>query len=449
MEIGLKSYHMKTIKLLRYIFLLTCSYSFAQFGIGTATTNASAQLEVVATNKGVLIPQIALSSDTDTTTITSGNIESLLVYNTNASSGLSLGYYYWSNAKWNKITVLEDKTTVSNTLTSTSTTEALAANQGKVLEDSKAAKTNVLELDNTATYAPSTDYEPATKKYVDDTNIIVENILTSTNIANALSANQGKVLQDNKLDKTLIDGTFFIGDGTGNAVSQTISSDATITNMGVLTIADDAVDGTDISLASEAAGDVMFNNGTDWVRLAKGTANQYLQMNATATAPEWVTPVSKRIGEFVYAKTGKTEVEGYLAVSPGTISNGAVSYPLWAAQYPEFVSGNDIVFPTDVAGMFLRNNGGNAAAEGSFQNYRTARPTTSAFGTSTNGNHFHSISVHDNDGGSSAADGGGRADGYPNTSSAGNHTHTISSGGDIETNPINRAYQLYTIVDTY
>jgi parallel beta-helix repeat protein len=37
------------------------------------------------------------------------------------------------------------------------------------------------------------------------------------------------------------------------------------------------------------AGDVMYHNGTNWVRLAKGTANQRLKMNAGATAPEWDT----------------------------------------------------------------------------------------------------------------------------------------------------------------
>ena len=34
--------------------------------------------------------------------------------------------------------------------------------------DDKADKSNVLELDNTTTFTPTSDYEPATKKYVDD-----------------------------------------------------------------------------------------------------------------------------------------------------------------------------------------------------------------------------------------------------------------------------------------
>jgi hypothetical protein len=38
-----------------------------------------------------------------------------------------------------------------------------------------------------------------------------------------------------------------------------------------------------------AAGDIFYYNGTQVVRLAKGSAAQTLKMNAGATAPEWVT----------------------------------------------------------------------------------------------------------------------------------------------------------------
>ena len=53
-------------------------------------------------------------------------------------------------------------------------------------------------------------------------------------------------------------------------------------------LAVNSVDGTKIAMGSDAAGDIMYHNGTDWVRLAKGTAGQTLKMNAGATAPEWV-----------------------------------------------------------------------------------------------------------------------------------------------------------------
>ena len=53
-------------------------------------------------------------------------------------------------------------------------------------------------------------------------------------------------------------------------------------------IADNNVTGAKIAMGSDAAGDVLYYNGTDYVRLAKGTATQVLAMNSGATAPEWV-----------------------------------------------------------------------------------------------------------------------------------------------------------------
>lgn len=50
------------------------------------------------------------------------------------------------------------------------------------------------------------------------------------------------------------------------------------------------VSGDEIELASEATGDIMYFDGTDWVVLAIGAASQELRVNAGATAPEWVTP---------------------------------------------------------------------------------------------------------------------------------------------------------------
>ena len=52
-------------------------------------------------------------------------------------------------------------------------------------------------------------------------------------------------------------------------------------------LATNAVNGTHIALGSDAAGDVMYYNGTDYVRLPKGTAGQVLKINSGATAPEW------------------------------------------------------------------------------------------------------------------------------------------------------------------
>lgn len=42
-------------------------------------------------------------------------------------------------------------------------------------------------------------------------------------------------------------------------------------------------------LPSGTAGDIIYYNGSAWVSLAKGTGLQYIRMNAGATAPEWAT----------------------------------------------------------------------------------------------------------------------------------------------------------------
>jgi len=47
------------------------------------------------------------------------------------------------------------------------------------------------------------------------------------------------------------------------------------------------IQGSFLGLASQAAGDVMYFNGTDWIRLAKGSADEVLTMNDGASAPEW------------------------------------------------------------------------------------------------------------------------------------------------------------------
>jgi hypothetical protein len=82
------------------IILLFISYSsFAQTGIGTTTPNASAKLDVFATNKGFLPPRVTLTGATDVSTISSP-AEGLLVYNTGSNPNLVAGYYYWNGSSW-------------------------------------------------------------------------------------------------------------------------------------------------------------------------------------------------------------------------------------------------------------------------------------------------------------------------------------------------------------
>lgn len=81
--------------------LLTVYTGNAQVGIGTTTPLSSSMLDIDATssgsNKGVLLPRIAITSTTDNTTIASP-ANSLLIYNTNTVSDVTPGFYYWDNS---------------------------------------------------------------------------------------------------------------------------------------------------------------------------------------------------------------------------------------------------------------------------------------------------------------------------------------------------------------
>src|SRR5690606_33165902 len=96
--------------LLSLVFALVTFAATAQVGIGTSNPNSSSLLHIVAEDKGIIIPQVSLTHSTDTTTITNGNVESLLVYNINALNDVFSGYYYWSNNRWNRIVSPSDGT---------------------------------------------------------------------------------------------------------------------------------------------------------------------------------------------------------------------------------------------------------------------------------------------------------------------------------------------------
>ena len=64
------------------------------------------------------------------------------------------------------------------------------------------------------------------------------------------------------------------------------------------------IDGTKIAIASQAAGDIMYYNGTDWIRLAKGTADQVLTMNDGATAPNWEAAGGGGAADDYFASSG-------------------------------------------------------------------------------------------------------------------------------------------------
>jgi len=83
-------------KILLTLLLLPLA-TYSQVGIGTTTPDSSSMLEVDATDKGVLVPRVAIA-DLNTAAPVTAPIESLLVYNTTIATGV--GFHYWDGAKW-------------------------------------------------------------------------------------------------------------------------------------------------------------------------------------------------------------------------------------------------------------------------------------------------------------------------------------------------------------
>lgn len=89
--------------LLFKLFLLVLSSASISQNVGISesliTPHASAILEIRSTNKGLLIPRIALTQTTMSSPIISPEV-SLLVYNTSNVNDVTPGYYYWNGTRW-------------------------------------------------------------------------------------------------------------------------------------------------------------------------------------------------------------------------------------------------------------------------------------------------------------------------------------------------------------
>jgi hypothetical protein len=65
-----------------------------------AAPNASAILDVSATDKGFLIPRVALTQTTSNAPIGASIVTSLLVYNTATINDVTPGFYFWNGLIW-------------------------------------------------------------------------------------------------------------------------------------------------------------------------------------------------------------------------------------------------------------------------------------------------------------------------------------------------------------
>ena len=91
--ITLKSYFLGIFTIL-FLNILTV----AQVGINTTSPAAGSMFDITSLDKGMLIPRVNITNLSTIAPITGGGTESLLIYNTNATTGK--GFHYWSGIVW-------------------------------------------------------------------------------------------------------------------------------------------------------------------------------------------------------------------------------------------------------------------------------------------------------------------------------------------------------------
>jgi hypothetical protein len=87
------------------IFTVSASLMYSQVGIGTPSPVTSAVLDITSSNKGVMIPNVALTAVNSKAPLAGNLVDGTMVFNT-ATSGTGdnkvfPGVYIWSADKWN------------------------------------------------------------------------------------------------------------------------------------------------------------------------------------------------------------------------------------------------------------------------------------------------------------------------------------------------------------
>lgn len=206
---------------------------------------------------------------------------------------------------------INERVTVVNSLTSTSTTNALSAAQGKALNDNKVDKVSGKGL-STNDYTTTEKNKLAGIATGADKTTIVNN-LTSTSTTSALSANMGKVLNEKFVELSPVDAT----------AVQTINSPVTIN--GVLRSAQGQI------YYATSSGATLSTNNLSLTIAAKDTC----AINATTTQ---LYNIAARGSNAYDIGTSSVRFKNiYLVNSPNVSSDGRAKKDIYDANSEELV----------------------------------------------------------------------------------------------------------------
>lgn len=98
----------KKIILLSAILLSAVASAQVKIGGTDGTPNANAMLDVEASNKGMLLPRLALVETTNFAPL-SQHVAGMTVYNTATANDVVPGFYYNDGAKWQQMVTTDNK----------------------------------------------------------------------------------------------------------------------------------------------------------------------------------------------------------------------------------------------------------------------------------------------------------------------------------------------------
>ncbi|MBP1676658.1 MAG: hypothetical protein H6Q20_1217 [Bacteroidetes bacterium] len=100
---NLLMYNLRKLLLLTgFCFILSVLQAQVKVGDNPTSKNADAMLEIESTNKGLLLPRVALTATTSAAPL-STHVAGMAVYNTATAGDVTPGYYYNDGTKWVKM----------------------------------------------------------------------------------------------------------------------------------------------------------------------------------------------------------------------------------------------------------------------------------------------------------------------------------------------------------
>lgn len=256
---------------------VTANATYAQYGFGTNIPNKASVIEASSTNKGMLIPRVALKETTNFEPINGidntlqHTVNSLLVYNTaDSGSGITAvkpGYYYWlkpttaDTGKWVRMINGSD---LADTVAAT--TNALANNGVNTLTSTVNGVSSSTGMVNTVNNSLTGSILTTT------VNNIASNTLNLTPAVNAAITNSLTSNGTNTLTSTI--------NGVGANASAVNTNTLTATNGNLISTVNGVASAPAVGILTNAVNGLTNINGT--VRLG-GTLNSATAINTGHT----------------------------------------------------------------------------------------------------------------------------------------------------------------------